>query len=104
MESYDSNAAQLSNQITDHIFWLPFSHNQGTANTKGWPELGLMSSLVVHRGAQAPLCPFCEEHSQPVEADRQDLTSPLFLGTTERGLQATEAEFALNTFLPARKP
>lgn len=50
MESHSTDRAQLSNQITDHIFWLPLPHNQGTANAKYWPELSLILLLFMCTG------------------------------------------------------
>ena len=91
MESHSADRAQLSNQITDHIFRLPLPHNQGTANTKDWSELGLMLLLFMCIQealvpAQAPTYLSSTEHGQHVEADRQDLTSLHFLGPTEHSL------------------
>lgn len=54
MESHGTDRAQLSNQITDHIFWFPLPHNQGAANTKYWPELGLISLLFMCAGGPSP--------------------------------------------------
>lgn len=54
MENHSTDRAQLSNQITDHIFWLPFPHNKGTADTKYCPELGVMLLLFVYTGGPSP--------------------------------------------------